>query len=52
VAAESLGVALHGSGGDAELSADLTKAGSSDQPMKDPLEEIRVAEPVGGREGL
>ena len=38
--------------GDAELAADLTQTGASDEAMEEGLEKSGVSEPVAGREGL
>jgi hypothetical protein len=52
VAAETLGLALDGAVGDADLSADLSVAGAADQAVEEAFEEPGVTEPVGGGEGL
>ncbi len=52
VAAKALRLELKSSVGDAELSADLTETRATDQAMEEGFEEVGMAEPVGGREGL
>jgi hypothetical protein len=52
VTAETLRLVLQCAVGDAELATDLTQTGASDEAMEERLQEVGVAEPVGGGEGL
>jgi len=52
VAAQPFGLELQGSVRDTQLSADLAQTGASDEAMEEGFQEIGVAEPIGGGEGL
>jgi hypothetical protein len=52
VAAKTFRLKLQCAVCDSELAADLTQTGPSDEAMEERLQEVGVAEPIGGREGL
>jgi len=52
VSAQAFGLELQGSVCDAELTADLSEAGATDEAMEKGFQEIGVTEPIGGGEGL
>ena len=52
VSAEALGLALECAVGDAELAADLSQTGATDQAMEQGSEQVRIPQPVAGGEGL
>jgi len=52
VATQAFGLELQGAVRDAELTADLTQTGSTDEAMEKGFQEVGVAEPIGGGEGL
>ena len=52
MAAEAFGLILQRAVGDTEFAADLTQAGAAYEAVEQWGQEIRVAEPVGGGEGL
>jgi hypothetical protein len=52
VAAEAFRLVLQRAVGDAELTADLAKTGTSDEAVEEGFQQIGISEPVGGGEGL
>ena len=52
VSAQAFGLELQGAVRDAELTADLAQTGATDEAMEEGFQEVGVAEPIGGGEGL
>ncbi len=52
VASQALGLALHGAGRERELAGDLAQGGAAEQAEEEGPQQARLAEPVGGGEGL